>query len=130
MTPIKSRQKKLHRTGIDSQMLYSSKSNSTQIDNHIQNKENIFEKIKPLNKNHNNFYVVNDINKNMFTNIISNINMFSSKNKYKLYSESKFDDMVSNNMYTHRTNKLDLLRMKKLNKNINKSMSEINVKPN
>ena len=130
MTPIKSRQKKLHRTGIDSQMLYSSKSNSTQIDNHIQNKENIFEKIKPLNKNHNHFYVVNDINKNMFTNIISNINMFSSKNKYKLYSESKFDDMVSNNMYTHRTNKLDLLRMKKLNKNINKSMSEINVKPN
>ena len=132
ITQIKSRQKKLHKTASDIIELYSPKANSNQIENNFRY-NSVFNKIASPNKNNKNYYMIKDINTIMTTNLNQNIRGFSRKNKYKLNCESKFDEMFNscnNSIYLNRmTNFLPLNSNNKNNKNINHSVSLLNIKP-
>ena len=131
-TPIKSRQKRLFKTGSYIKVIYPLKINSTHNDNNERYSSSIFNKIINPNKNNKNLYIINNnINKLMKTNISKNISRFSRKNKYKLNCESKFDEIINNNStnLNRIPNLLSMNKNNKNNKNINHSISLFNIKP-
>ena len=132
ITQIKSRQNKLHKAASYIKNVYSSKTNSNQNEHNFRY-NSVFNKIASPNKNNKNYYIINDINTIMKTNLSKNMRGFSRKNKYKLNCESKFDEMFySNNNSIHLNRMANLLSLNtnnRNNKNINHSVSLLNIKP-